>query len=441
MAKLFGTDGIRGRAGSPPLDGLTVQRIGRAVIRALGVNKPRVLIGRDPRESSSAIEAQVASGLVAEGATVVSTGVLPTPGVAYLARYHGFDLGTVISASHNPYEDNGIKFFGGAGRKFTEALEEATEAELGRVGHETLAPITLPVEDLSSKYLTHLREAIPGLNLSGLRIVIDCANGATSRLAPELYRGLGADILVRHDKPDGRNINHGCGATSPADLAQAVRASAADLGVAFDGDGDRAIFSDAEGRVVNGDAVLFIAARHLQAEGRLRGGCVVATVMSNLGLEHALNALQIALVRTPVGDRHVLDEMERRGANLGGEQSGHVIFLDHEPAGDGLMTALQILAVVSATGRRLGEIAAELNLYPQAHRNVRVREKVDLERIESVRAALASAHETLDGKGRLLVRYSGTEPLLRIMAEGPDERVVARAADTVARAATAALGF
>jgi phosphoglucosamine mutase len=385
----------------------------------------------------------VAAGLSAEGADVVSTGVLPTPAVAHLARQNGFELGVVISASHNPYEDNGIKVFGGGGRKFTTALEQRTEeaeAELEAKGALPIDPPAVPLQDLSGAYLAHLRRAFPADSLAGLALVADCANGATSAVAGPLFAGLGAAVTVRHDQPDGRNINRGCGATVPEDVAQAVRQAGAEVGVAFDGDGDRAIFADAAGRIVNGDHVVFLAARALHAAGRLKGGCVVATVMSNLGLEHALGRLGIPLVRTAVGDRHVLEEMERRGANLGGEQSGHVIFLDHEPSGDGLLTALQILAIVRQSGSTLGELAAELTLYPQVTLNLRVRERVDLQGVPGVKAALLEAEARLSGRGRLIVRYSGTEPLLRVMAEGPDDHEVRAVAQGIVDTVASAIG-
>lgn len=439
MTQLFGTDGIRGRAGVPPLDAATLQRIGRAVVRALGVTRPRVLIGRDTRESSPMIESHVAAGLSVEGAQVVSTGVLPTPAVAHLARHNGFDLGVVISASHNPYEDNGIKVFGG-GRKFTTELEHRTETIFDDIPPSALVGLDVAVDDLSERYVAHLHRSFPGSSLRGLRMVIDCANGATSFIARSLFQGLGARVDVLHDRPDGQNINRRCGATVPEEVAGHVVRTGADLGVAFDGDGDRAIFADAEGRIVNGDHVLFMVGRHLHAEGRLKGNCVVATVMSNLGLEHALGRLGIGLARAAVGDRHVLDEMQKREANLGGEQSGHVIFLDCEPTGDGLLTALQVLGVVMATGRSLGELAHELPLYPQVQRNLRVREKVDLESIDSVRAVIDESRALLDGRGRLLVRYSGTEPLLRVMAEGPEETEIRGVVDRIIAAAAAALG-
>jgi phosphoglucosamine mutase len=447
MGRYFGTDGIRGRAGEPPLDEVTVQKIGRAIVRALGVESPRVLLGRDTRESGPQLEAYLAAGLAAEGAIPESAGVLPTPAVAHLARQRtggrrksGYDLGVVLSASHNPYEDNGIKVFGGAGRKFSTELEEKTEAIVEELKTPTVGSPTLAQRDLSSAYLGHLFAAYRGPSLEGRRLVVDCANGATSFLARRLFEGLGAKVVVIHDAPDGRNINRGCGATVPAEVAAAVVKNGAELGMAFDGDGDRCILADANGRVVDGDHVLFLTARHLAAADQLKGGAVVATVMSNVGLEVALGKLGIPLVRTAVGDRNVLEEMERRGANLGGEQSGHVIFLDHEPTGDGLLTALKVLEVVGASGRGLAELAAELRVYPQVLRSTRVREKRDIESVPEIRAALDEARTTLDGRGRLVVRYSGTEPVLRVMAEGPDEAEVARLVEQIVQRVSQQLG-
>jgi phosphoglucosamine mutase len=447
MGRFFGTDGIRGRAGEPPLDDATVQKIGRALVRALGMESPRVLLGRDTRESGPGLEAHLAAGLAAEGAVPESAGVLPTPAVAHLARQRsggrrkvGYDLGVVISASHNPYEDNGIKVFGGAGRKFSAELEEKTEAIIAELDVPRLGPPTLVHRDLNSAYLGHLFASYRGRSLEGRRLVVDCANGATSFLARRLFEGLGAKVTAIHDAPDGRNINRGCGATVPRAVADAVVEHGAEMGMAFDGDGDRCILADENGRVVDGDHVLFLTARHLASAGQLKGGAVVGTVMANVGLEAALGKLGIPLVRTAVGDRNVLEEMERRGANLGGEQSGHVIFLDHEPTGDGLLTALKVLEVVGAAGRTLAELAAELPVYPQVLRNVRVRDKVDIEAIPEIRAALDDARSRLDGRGRLVVRYSGTEPVLRVMAEGPDETEVSRLVDAIIERVSQRLG-
>jgi phosphoglucosamine mutase len=446
MGRYFGTDGIRGRAGQPPLDPATVQKIGRAIVRALGTHAPRVLIGRDTRESGPAIEQHLAAGLAAEGAHPESAGVIPTPAVAHLARQRtgmrrrGYHLGVVISASHNPYQDNGIKVFGGAGRKFSDDLERKTEEIIDSLGGPLLNAPSVAQRNLSLAYLRHLARSYQGPSLVGVHLVVDCANGATSFLARSLFEGLGARVTAINDQPDGRNINQGCGATHPEHVAGRVQELRAHAGVSFDGDGDRCIMADAQGRVVDGDHVLFLTARHFQETGRLKGGSVVGTVMSNVGLEVALEKLGIPLVRTAVGDRNVLEEMERRGANVGGEQSGHVIFLDHEPTGDGLLTALKVLEVMKASGRGLGELAAELPVYPQVLVNVRVRDKAELDGLPEVRQAMDTARAALDGRGRLVVRYSGTEPLLRVMAEGPDETELRTLVEGIVSAVKTRLG-
>ena len=447
MGRFFGTDGIRGRAGEAPLDAATVQTIGRAIVRALGLPAPRVLIGRDTRESGPAIEQHLAAGLAAEGAHPESAGIIPTPAIAHLARERsgarrkGYHLGVVISASHNPYEDNGIKVFGGAGRKFSTDLEDKTESIIAELAGQPMREARgVEQRDLGRPYLAHLKRSYGGPSLKGMHLAVDCANGATSFLARRLFEDLGARVTAINDQPDGRNINRDCGATHPETVAERVKAAGADLGLAFDGDGDRCILADAKGLVIDGDHVLFLAARHLQSKGALKGGAVVATVMSNVGLEVALGKAGIPLVRTAVGDRNVLEEMERRGANLGGEQSGHVIFLDHEPTGDGMLTGLKVLEVLKATGRPLHELAAELVVYPQVLINVRVRERADIEGIPEIKTHLDRARSALDGRGRLVVRYSGTEPLLRVMAEGPDEAEVRSLAQAIVDAVKARLG-
>ncbi|HEY8149193.1 MAG TPA: phosphoglucosamine mutase, partial [Vicinamibacteria bacterium] len=353
----------------------------------------------------------------------------------------GYHLGVVISASHNPYQDNGIKVFGGAGRKFSTDLEDRTEAIIAELEGQPMAEARgVEQRDLTRPYLGHLKRSYGGPSLKGMHLVVDCANGATSFLAGRVFTELGARVTAINDEPDGRNINRECGATHAETVAARVKEAGADLGLAFDGDGDRCILADATGRVVDGDHVLFLTARHLQSKGSLKGGAVVATVMSNVGLEIALAKAGIPLVRTAVGDRNVLEEMERRGANLGGEQSGHVIFLDHEPTGDGLLTGLKVLEVVKASGRPLHELAAELVVYPQVLLNVRVRERADIEGIPEIKTHLDRARSALDGRGRLVVRYSGTEPLLRVMAEGPDEAEVQSLAQAIVDAVQARLG-
>jgi phosphoglucosamine mutase len=424
--KLFGTDGVRGTAGSYPLDHLTVRRLGAALVRALrhGTGSLRLLVGRDTRESGEWIEAELAHGASGEGAAVTSVGVVPTPAVAYLTRSAGYDAGVVISASHNPFEDNGIKVFSGRGEKFTERVEQEVEEVVADLSWEARdgTPADVPQSYLVNAYLDHLRAVLPDSSaLKGLKLVIDCANGATTPVAPELFRSVGLDIVVIGNEPDGRNINLHCGSTHPEKLSEAALETGADLGVAFDGDGDRAIFVDHQGRVVNGDAVLLMCARQLKREGRLNGNAIVATVMSNIGLEIALRDLGIGLVRCAVGDKYVMEEMSARGLSLGGEQSGHVIFSDYLFTGDGLCTALNVLRTIAMSGRTLGDLASELVSYPQVLLNVRVRDRVDLSTVPAVAAAVARVEARVAGQGRLLVRYSGTEPLLRVMLEGKHE--------------------
>jgi phosphoglucosamine mutase len=425
--QLFGTDGVRGIAGKYPLDRPTVRRLGAALVKALphgARERPRLLVGRDTRESGAWIEAELAHGASGEGAMVTSAGVVPTPAVAYLTRKGSWDAGIVISASHNPFEDNGIKVFSGRGEKFTERVEREVEAIVADSGWKTKdgVPAAVPREHLVGEYLEHLRQVFPeSSRLGTFKLAVDCANGATTTAGPELFRELGVETAVIANKPDGRNINLDCGSTHPEQLAKTVVGRGCQAGVAFDGDGDRAIFVDHRGAIVNGDAVLFMCARQLQSEGRLKGQAIVATVMSNIGLELALRSIGIGLVRCPVGDKYVMEEMLKRGLSLGGEQSGHIIFSDYLFTGDGLCTALNVLRTIALTGRTLADLAADLVSYPQVLLNVRVREKVDLRTVPAIAAAIDRVEARVDGQGRLLVRYSGTEPLLRVMLEGKDE--------------------
>ena len=421
ITRLFGTDGVRGTAGRYPLDRATVRRLGAALVRALHVKRPQFLVGRDTRESGAWIEAELAHGASSEGAVVTSAGVVPTPAVAYLTRTGAYDAGVVISASHNPFEDNGIKVFSGRGEKFTERVEREVEAIIADDSWTVKPgePAHVPHEDLVGAYLDHLRAVLHGSpSLGGFKLAIDCANGATTTVAPPLFSSLGLDIDVIGDQPDGRNINLKCGSTHPELLARAVVEGGSSMGVAFDGDGDRAIFVDHRGQVVDGDAVLLMCARQLQSEGRLKGNAIVATVMSNIGLELALRPLGIDLVRCAVGDKYVMEEMLKRGLSLGGEQSGHIIFSDYLFTGDGLCTALNVLRTAALTGRTLANLAADLTAYPQVLMNVRVREKAELTSVPAIADAIARVEARVAGQGRLLVRYSGTEPLLRVMLEG-----------------------
>jgi phosphoglucosamine mutase len=445
IPRLFGTDGVRGTAGEYPLDLATVRRLGAALVKALprGDGVPRLLVGRDTRESGTWIEAELAHGARGEGATVISAGVVPTPAVAYLTRSAGYDAGIVISASHNPFEDNGIKVFSGRGEKFTERVEREVEAIVAdSTWHAARGvPATVHQADLIGPYLDHLRRVFPeSSSLRAQRLAIDCANGATTTVAPALFDSLGFETVVLANHPDGRNINSGCGSMHPEGLARAVVQRRLSMGVAFDGDGDRAIFVDHRGEIVNGDAVLLMCANQLKREGRLNGDAIVATVMSNIGLEHALRSRGINLVRCAVGDKYVMEEMLARDLSLGGEQSGHIIFSDYLFTGDGLCTALNVLRTMTLTGRTLADLAGDLTTYPQVLLNVRVREKTDLKTIPSVAAVIDRVEARLAGNGRLLVRYSGTEPLLRVMLEGRDERQIRAWAEEIVDAAKESLG-
>ena len=426
MGRLFGTDGVRGKAGEYPLDAMTVRRLGAALTRALrhGDGAVRFLAGRDTRESGGWIERELAFGIASQGGVLTSAGIVPTPAVAYLTPRMGYTAGVVISASHNPFDDNGIKVFSGAGEKFTETLEQRVEAIVADDSWSIPAGETGKVEqvDYRSAYVGHLLEILPpALRQKDLRIVVDCANGATTTVAPRVFDELGLQTLCIGCEPDGRNINLGCGSTAPQLLARTVVSAGYDLGIAYDGDGDRAIFVDATGRIVDGDAVMLMCAKQMKAEGRLKGDALVATVMSNIGLELALRDAGIGLIRCQVGDKYVMEEMLRRGLVLGGEQSGHVIFSDYLFTGDGLATSLNVLRTIAATRRTLADLASDLTTYPQVLLNVRVHQKVDLKTVPGVAAVIERVESCLTGQGRLLVRYSGTEPLLRVMLEGQDE--------------------
>jgi phosphoglucosamine mutase len=443
--RLFGTDGVRGKAGQHPLDHATVRRLGAAVVRALphGTVSPKILVGRDTRESGSWIEAELAHGASGEGAIVTSAGVVPTPAVAYLTRSAGYDLGIVISASHNPFEDNGIKVFSGRGEKFTEDVERHVEAIIADGSWRTTDgdPRSVTATQRVEPYLDHLRAVFPEAGALGrFKLAIDCANGATTTVAPQLFRSLGIDTMVTADQPDGHNINLNCGSTHPEALAKTVVASKCDVGVAFDGDGDRAIFVDQHGKVVDGDAVLLMCGRQLQRERRLNGNTIVATVMSNIGLELACRESGIEMLRTAVGDKYVMEEMLKRGATLGGEQSGHIIFSDYLYTGDGLCTALNVLRTVALTKRTLADLAADLTSYPQVLLNVRVRQKVDLKTVPAVADAIARVEQRVAGQGRVLIRYSGTEPLLRVMLEGRDQNEIRAWAQEIVDIVKANLG-
>jgi phosphoglucosamine mutase len=446
MAKeLFGTDGIRGEPGKSPLDDATLYATGRALGAYLAKQNrnPRVMIGMDTRESGPHIAALLAAGLKAAGTETAFAGIITTPGVACLVRQNGFQAGVVISASHNPFQDNGVKLFSDAGMKFPDAIEEELEKDIFKTRGEG-APKNPPVpqadESLDAQYLEFLRgRVIPGAKLKGFRILLDCANGAAYKLGPELFKSLGAHVTAMGVTPDGRNINAGCGSLHLEGLQKRVKEESVDLGVAFDGDADRALFVCSTGRIVNGDGVLLAVARYLKAKGELKGERVVATSMSNLGLERVLAREGISMARANVGDRYVLEEMLKSGNVIGGEQSGHVIFLQDSPAGDGLLTALKIASLVSMHGR-LESLIEGLKDYPQTIVNVKVKSKPPLDSLPQVAKALKEAQTTLGENGRIVLRYSGTEQLARVMVEAEHQADVKKFSESVADALRVEIG-
>jgi phosphoglucosamine mutase len=439
--QLFGTDGIRGVAGSYPLDPPTVTAIGAALGKSIAstAHDQQVVIGMDTRESGPALASNIAAGLARHGVGVDFAGVTTTPGVAYLAKNGPFAAGVMISASHNPYRDNGIKILGHSGYKLPDEQEEALEQDIFALLGEP-ASKEIPVdEELDRDYIDHLAATL-SRDLSSLHMVVDCANGSASHLAPVLFGKLGAQVHAIGASPNGRNINLDCGSLHLDSLRETVLREHAGLGVAFDGDADRALFVSGSGRIVDGDTVLLIAARHLKSQGKLPGDVVVATVMSNLGLEVALTSHGIKLIRMPVGDKYVLEEMLRIGATLGGEQSGHVIFHEWATTGDGMLTALRVFEVMTTTGETLDDLAAELKVYPQKLVNVRVRERKPLDQMPAVQAEIRAAESAFGTSGRVLVRFSGTEPLARVMVEGADAALVDHFSTRIASLIHSALG-
>jgi phosphoglucosamine mutase len=451
--QLFGTDGIRGVAGEFPLTSDSTYLIGRALGHDLiqSAARPAVVIGQDTRESSGWIADRVTQGLSSAGCEVHSAGIITTPGVAFLARSRKYAAGVVISASHNPWTDNGIKVFSGDGYKLPDSHELAIEKEIFALienpeGSETSSHAkvsSLPGDaGLREAYIDWLSRNV-STDLSGLRILVDCANGAATAEAPELLRACGLQATFLGVSPNGGNINEGCGALHPDVVAKTVAEQKGqfDLGITFDGDADRALFSDADGRVVNGDAVLLLAARDLQARGLLRGSSLVATTMSNMGLEIALRKSDIRMLRANVGDKYVLEEMLKTGAILGGEQSGHIIFRDGEATtGDGLLTALRVMEIMARSGKPLAALVADLKVFPQTIQNVRVREKVPFAKVPEIQRAVDAAERELDGNGRVVVRYSGTEALARVMVEAESEKQMRAVAERIANAISTALG-
>ena len=451
--QLFGTDGIRGVAGEFPLTLESTYLIGRALGHDLvrTNRQARAVIGQDTRESSSWIADRVTLGLVSASVEVHSAGVITTPGVAYLARSRNYAAGVVISASHNPWTDNGIKIFSGDGYKLPDGHELAIEQEIFALlqnPQAESAPAVKPAPSLPGEaslrraYIDWLAGNVKA-DLGRLRVLVDCANGAATAEAPELLRACGLQATFLSASPDGKNINDNCGALHPETVARAVAEQKGkfDLGVTFDGDADRALFSDAHGRVVNGDAVLLLAARDMQARGVLAGATVVATTMSNMGLEIALGNSGIRMLRANVGDKYVLEEMQKSGATLGGEQSGHIIFRDGEATtGDGLLTALRVMEIMARSGRPLADLVSDLKVFPQIIQNIRVREKTPFPQVPEIQRAIEAAQRELDGNGRVVVRYSGTEALARVMVEAESEEKMRRIAGVIADSIKRALG-
>lgn len=439
--KYFGTDGVRGRVGDTPMTVDFALRLASAAARVLAPERGRVLIGKDTRLSGYLFESALEAGFVAAGVDVLLMGPLPTPGVAYMTRHFGCDFGVVISASHNLYEDNGIKFFDGSGGKLSDELELRIEAELDA------APVTRPsgelgrakrVDDSRAQYQDFCRGTLPaGMNLEGLKIVVDCANGAAYKVAPRTLADLGAEIVPIGCSPNGRNINDGCGSTDLHLLQLTVPGVRADLGVALDGDGDRLMMVDHLGRIVDGDQLLYVLACASQAAGELKGP-VVGTQMSNLGLELALRQRGVGFERAAVGDRYVLARLRETGGTLGGETSGHILCLDHTTTGDGLISALQVIAALRSSGKSLAELVAGMQKFPQVLLNVAVTQRFDPMKVESVQRAVEQANATLGDSGRVLLRASGTEPVVRVMVEGRDEQSTRECAETLARAVGAA---
>ncbi len=449
--QLFGTDGIRGVAGKYPLDPETIFAAGASLgawcrEHSPAGEAPEVVIGMDTRESGPWIAEQMAGGLASEGVRGRLAGLITTPGVAYLTKNDDFVAGVMISASHNPFQDNGIKVFAHTGYKLPDADE--LKIEQGIFGLKkpgiTAVPAKMDLDpSLDERYVEHLVSTLPG-RLTGMKIVVDCGNGAASHLGPALFERLGAQVIKMGCEPDGRNINKDCGALHVGQLCSRVVAEGADAGFAFDGDADRCIGVSSSGAIIDGDAVLLIVARYLKSQGRLASNdgsdVVVATVMSNLGFERALERDGITLVRTAVGDKYVLEEMVRRGAPIGGEQSGHLIFLEHATTGDGMLTALRILEIMATTGESLDALTAGLQVYPQKLVNVRVKERKPLIDLSAVQGAILSAERELGTEGRVLVRFSGTEPLLRVMVEGPTDESVDTHCASIAGAIRQELG-
>ncbi|MBI5639255.1 MAG: phosphoglucosamine mutase [Nitrospirae bacterium] len=441
--KLFGTDGIRGKINRHPMTPENVLRVGMAaatVLRKEHNGRNMVLIGKDTRLSGYMIESALTSGICSMGMNVTLVGPLPTPGIAFLTRTLRIDAGIVISASHNPFQDNGIKFFSHSGFKLPDSVEKRIEAlvldsalERHRPKGEEIGK-AMRLDDATGRYIEYIKSTLQrGTTLEGMKVVVDCANGATYKTTPWLLRELGAEVISINDKPDGTNINLACGSTDMAGLQKSVRAAGAHIGIAHDGDGDRTLLCDEKGRIIDGDRIMGICAADMHASGMLKGSAVVATVMSNLGLEKFLQRQGIRLLRTKVGDRYVVEKMLEGGYNLGGEQSGHVIFLDFNTTGDGPITAVQVLNLMKTRNIPLSKLASAVRLFPQVLMNVGIEKRQDIRNFPEIEVAVKKAEDRLNGSGRVLVRPSGTEPLIRVMLEGEDLSLITRLGRDIAK--------
>jgi phosphoglucosamine mutase len=448
MGKLFGTDGIRGVANEYPMTPEMVLKIGQAVgLYFGGAKKSAILVGRDTRISGQMIESALVAGFCSVGIDVMRAGVVPTPGVAYLTNATAASAGIVVSASHNPYYDNGIKLFDSTGFKLSEKIEETLERHILDSGasatSKTNSNIGKVVEltDHEERYINHLKRSLSKeCRLSGFKVVLDCANGATHRIAPKLFKDLGSSVEAFFKNPDGQNINDGCGSQHPQILAEKVKDTDADIGFAFDGDGDRLIAVDEAGQILTGDQILAICARYLKGIGRLKNNIVVSTVMSNMGLGEALKEMGIGNVITGVGDRYVMEEMRKQGAVLGGEESGHTVFLDYQTTGDGMLTALKLLEIIATENKPLSELKKVMTVFPQVLLNVDVSTKPPLESVPQIKAVKRDVEGDLKGRGRVLVRYSGTQPQCRVMVEGPTATETHRHCERIAKVIRKTIG-
>jgi phosphoglucosamine mutase len=450
MDKLFGTDGIRGVANTFPMTAETALAVGRAaahVCKHDHQKRHRIVIGKDTRLSGYMIENALTAGICSMGVDVLLVGPMPTPGIAFTTHSMRADAGIVISASHNPYQDNGIKIFARDGYKISDAMETEIESLVSTGDIDSIRPTAddigkaFRIDDAIGRYIVFCKNTFPEeLTLDGIRIVLDCANGATYKVAPIIFSELGADIVALHNEPDGKNINDHCGSQFTDDLVGAVKETGADVGLAFDGDGDRLIAVDERGVTVSGDHIMAMCAAHMKVQGMLTNDLVVATPMSNLGLREALDAVGARHLEAPVGDRNVLEMMKKHGAVLGGEESGHLIFLNHHTTGDGIISALQVLGIMRHAGKKLSELTAIMRVYPQKLINVEVSSKPALDSIESLQQARKEADASLGSQGRILIRYSGTQPICRVMVEGPTEEMTTQLAESLAGAVKAALG-